>query len=173
MKIKYSEDFGRLKFSCEKNGFKLSDTVPDSIINKGKVAIIKYVNERMDRHISKTKRDNIKNKERAERRTNTNVCISVIHGNQNLKGRIIDYGGDGERGLVTIILESPKKYGGNDSIYSCFGMAMGGIRVFDDKGYLTKWAIDTGKKSLVEIYERNKKREIAEKLNKDLTIYSR
>ena len=166
MKIEYSEDFGRLKFSCEKDGYKLSATIPDSIIDRGKVAITEYVNERMDGHINKTKKNNIKSKERTERIKNTNVPISLNHDGQNLKGRIIDYKGKGDRGLITIILEFPRKYKGNDSIYSCFGMSMAGIRVFDNEGYLTKWAIATAKKSLVEIYEGKKKREIAEKLNK-------
>jgi len=168
MKIEYGEDFGRLKFSCEKDGFKLSDTVPNSIINKGKVAITKYVRERMNNHIDQTKKDNIKNKEQTERIANTNISITVSHDGQNLKGRIINYKGKRkcDRGLITIILESPKKYRDDDSIYSCFGMGMAGIRVFDDEGNLTKWALDKSKESLIEIYERKIKKEIAEKLNK-------
>ena len=167
MKIEYSEDFGRLKFSCEKDGFKLSDTVPDSIISKGRVVITKYVRERMDNHICQTKKDKIVNRKRAERIKNTNVPVTVSHDDQNLKGKINDYKGKSDRGLITIILESPKKYRGDDSIYTCFGMGMAGIRVFDDDGNLTKWAIDKAKKSLIKVYERNRKIEIAEKLNRD------
>ena len=167
MKIEYSENFGRLKFSCEKDRHKLSGTVPDSVINNGDAAIGKYVKERMHRHIHQTKRDNTKSKKRIERIKNTNVPISLKHDNQNLKGRIINYNGSGDRGLITIILESPKKYKGDDSIYSCFGMGMLGIRVFDDDGNLTKWALDESKKSLIEIYEKAKKRGLAKKLNKN------
>lgn len=167
MKIEYSEDFGKLKFSCEKDGFKLSDTVPDSIISRGKVAITKYVRGRMDDHIDRTKKFDVKNKKRKERIRNTNTLISVSHDSQNLKGRIIDYKGKSKRGLITIILEFPKKYKSDDSIYGCFGMSMVGIRVFDDYGNLTKWAVVRAKRALVEIYERKKKREIAEGLNQD------
>lgn len=166
MKIEYSEDFGRLKFSCEKDGFKLSDTVPDSIISKGKVAITKYVGERMDNHIYQTKKDKIASRKRAERISHTNIPVTVSHDNQDLKGRVIRYKGKGDRGIITIILESPKKYIGDDSIYSSFGMSMAGIRVFDDEGNLTKWALDESKESLIRIYEKNRKKEIAKKLNK-------
>ena len=166
MKIEYSEDFGRLKFICEKDGFKLSDTIPDSIINKGKVAITKYVMERMDNYIRQTKKDTTKNKKRVDRMTNTNISITVSQNGQDLKGRIICYKVKSDRGLITIILEFPKKYMGDDSIYSCFGMGITEIRVFNDNGHLTKWAIDRAKKLLIEIYERKRKREIAKKLNK-------
>jgi len=166
MKIEYGEDFGRLKFSCEKDDLKLSGTVPDSIVNKDRVAITKYVRERMDNHIRQTKKDKIKNKKRVEKISNTNVSITVNHNEQKLRGRIVDYRGKGDRGLITIILESPKKYEGDNSIYSCFGMGMAGIRVFDDDGNLTNWAVDRAKESLIKIYERKRKREIADKLNK-------
>lgn len=167
MKIKYSEDFGELKFTCNKDGHKLSDIIPDPVICRGEKVINEYVTKRMDRHIHQTKKDNIKSKERAERRKNTNIHISLKHAGQNLKGRIIDYRGLGDRGLITIILESPSKYKGDDSIYSCYGMSVAGIRVFNDNGNLTKWALDHSKVSLIEIYERAKKREIAKKLNKN------
>lgn len=166
MKIEYSEYFGELKFACEKNGHKLSGTVPDSIISSGEVAINKYVRERMHRHIHRTRKDNVKSRERAERIKNTNVLISLKHDSQNLKGRIVDFRDSGDRGLITIILESPRKYKGDNSLYGSFGMSMAGIEVFDDDGHLTKWALDWSKKSLIEIYERTRKREIAKKLNK-------
>ena len=121
----------------------------------------------MHRHIHQTKRDNTKSKERVERIKNTNVPINLKHDDQNLKGRIVNYRGSGDRGLITIILESPKKYKGDHSIYSCFGMGMAGICAFDDDSNLTKWALDESKKSLIEIYERAKKGMIAKKLNKN------
>ncbi len=167
MKIEYTEYFGKLKFACEKDGHKLSGTVPESIISKGEAVINKYVAKRMDRHIHQTKKENIKNKERAEIIKNTNVSISLKHDNKNLKGRIIKYQGSAERGIITIVLDSPKEFKGDDSIYSCFGMGMAGIRVFDDDGHLTKWALDKSKESLIEIYERAKKQKIAKELNKN------
>lgn len=166
MKIEYSEYFGKLKFACEKNGHKLSGTVPNSIISSGEVAINKYVRERMRRHIHQTRKDNVKSRKRAERIKNINVPIFLKHDGHNLKGRTVDYRGPEDQGLITIILESPKKYKGEDSIYGCFGMGMAGIEVFDDDGHLTKWALDRSKESLIEIYERTKKREVAKKMNK-------
>jgi len=166
MKIEYSEYFGELKFTCERDRYRLSGTVPDSIISNGEAAINKYVTERMDRHIRQTKKENIKNKERAKRIKNTNVPICVKYANQTLRGRILNYQGSSDRGLITIFLDFPKKFKGDDSIFGCFGMAMAGIRVFDDDGNLTKWTLDKSKESLVEIYEGAKKRKIAKKLNK-------
>ncbi|GEM_PF-4544639 len=169
MKIEYSEKHGSLKFTCKNEGYELCGTVPDSVIGKGKRVINKYVWERMHDHIHQTKRNNVRAKRRSERIKNTNIPVFQKHDSHNLKGRIVNYDRksleDG-RGLITIILESPRKYRGEDSIYGCFGMAMAGIRVYDDEGNPTRWAIDESKKYLIKIYEMNKKRAIAKKLNK-------
>lgn len=165
MKIEYSDDFGSLKFICNKDEHELTGIVPDSVIDNGNAAIKKYVQKKMQKYIHQTRKDNVRNKKRAERIKNTNVLISLKHDGQNLRGRVVDYRGSADRGLITIILESPKKYKGADSIYSCYGMAMAGIRVFDEEGNLTRWARDESKESLIKIYEGAKKRELVKKLN--------
>lgn len=167
MKIEYSEDFGKLKFVCEKDGYKLSDTIPDSVIDKGETEIHKYVRGKMYRHVSQTKIYNIKNKEREERIKNTNTPISLKHKGQELKGRIVDYIGPSDRGLITILLESPEEYAGSHSVYDSYGMGMSGISVFDDDGNLTDWAINRALDSLRRIYNEKRVKEIAKKLNKD------
>lgn len=166
MKVTYSEDFGKLRFVCEKDGYKLSDTIPDFVIDKGETAILKYVRGKMYRHIRQTKTYNTKNKERKEKIKNTNTPISLKHKGHELKGRIVDYIGPSDRGLITILLESPEEYAGSDSVHDCYGMAMSGICVFDDDGNLTGWAINRAFKSLRRIYDEKMVKGIAKKLNK-------
>lgn len=173
MKIEYKEEFGKLKFICYEGERKLSGAIPNKIIDKGDAAINQYVQARMLKHLNRPKKTNVKSKrkkreERIEKRVkNTNVLISLKYKDQNLRGRIINYKGEDNRGEVTIILESPKQFKGRDYIATCFGMGIMGIQVFDEEGRLTEWTINEAKEMLIEIYEQNKKQKIAEKLNKN------
>jgi hypothetical protein len=165
MKVEFKESAGNLRFECESGNRVVSGIIPEKIVRGGITKIKRFVYEQ-SMVLVREKRDNEIRRSTLQRRIKkTHKKLSFRHRGSLLIGRILFYEGDDPRGCLTVHLDSPLKCADQEHILESFGMALADLKVWDDSGSLTPWAIAKSRDLMVQMYTRKKNEALASKLN--------